>query len=110
MKKRLKVLTLCAVLNMGNAYAHGDHDEPAVISPEGAISIANKSVQQLTFKELGFAVGKLDASWKTLTAQDLSVVSIEDSFYVVSAKNSESTLYFKVAFDGQVMDVTHTNE
>jgi hypothetical protein len=57
-------------------------------------------------------VGKLDASWKTLTALDLSVVSVEDSFYVVSANNneSESTIYFKVAFDGQIMNVTHTNE
>lgn len=109
MKKILSVLTLCSAMICSNVSAHSDH---GIISGQAAINIANKSLPQMTFKEFGFEVGKLDTSWKLLTAKDLSVVSVEDSFYVVSANNKEtqSTIYFKIANNGQVMDITHKND
>jgi len=66
----------------------------------------------MTFKEFGFEVGKLDVSWKLLTSSDISVVSVEDSFYVVRANNTEKegAIYFQIANNGQVMDVTHKND
>lgn len=108
MKKLLSVLALCSTILCSNVAAHSDH---GVISAQAAINIVSKSLPQMTFKEFGFEVGKLDASWKSLTSADLSVVSVEDSFYVVSANNTETDgmIYFQIANNGQVMDVTHIN-
>lgn len=108
MKKLLSVLALCSTIFCSNVAAHSDH---GVISGQAAINIVSKSLPQMTFKEFGFEVGKLGASWKLLTSSDMSVVSVEDSFYIVSANNTEteSTIYFQIANNGQVMDVTHKN-
>ncbi|MBV1931231.1 MAG: hypothetical protein KUG71_05895 [Porticoccaceae bacterium] len=60
MKKILRtmlLLTLITPANMG--LAHSDH---STIDAQSAIQIANKSVQQMTFKDLGYQAGKLDAS------------------------------------------------
>ena len=102
MQKLLSVLAVCSTIFCSNVAAHSDH---------GVINIVSKSLPQMTFKEFGFEVGKLGASWKLLTSSDMSVVSVEDSFYIVSANNTEteSTIYFQIANNGQVMDVTHKN-
>jgi hypothetical protein len=112
MKKLLTVLTLCSGLICGNVSAHGDHDKRGVISEQAAISIANKSLTQMTFKEFGFEVGKLDDSWKSVTSANFTVVSAHDSFYIVSANNTgnDNTIYLKINKNGQVLEVSHKNE
>lgn len=109
MKKLLSVLALCSVITCSNAFAHSDH---GIISGQAALNIVNKSIPKMTFKEFGFEVGKLDNSWKAVSSEDLSVVSVEDSFFVVGATNKEigNTIYFKIATDGQVLDITNKNE
>jgi len=57
MKKTLSAVVLCCTLISGRALAHGDH---GVISGQKAISIAAKSVTQMTFKDFGFE----GLSWK----------------------------------------------
>jgi len=112
MKKLLTVLTICSGLICGNVAAHGDHNRPTIVSEQAAISIANKSLAQMTFKEFGFEVGKLDDSWKSVTSTNFTVVSVQDSFYIVSANNTEndSTIYFQINKNGQVLEVSHKNE
>lgn len=109
MNKLLSALTLCSGLFCSAALAHSEH---GIISGQAAISIANKSLAQMTFKDFGFQVGKLDSSWKSLTSSDMSVVNVEDSFYVVSAINNQtnSTIYFKIANNGQVLHITDKND
>jgi hypothetical protein len=108
MKKLLSILALCSAIFCSNVTAHSAHGD---ISGQAAINIVSKSLPQMTFKEFGFEVGKLDASWKLLTSSDMSVVSVKDSFYVVSANNTETggSIYFQIANNGQVMAVNHKN-
>ncbi|MBL4742008.1 MAG: hypothetical protein COB75_03700 [Idiomarina sp.] len=108
MKKTLSAAALCFALISGSAVAHGDH---GVISGQKAISIAAKSVKQMTFKNFDFEVGKLDDSWKDLSLENFSVVSVEEEFYVVSASNSDTAkqIFFKIANNGQVLDVKTKN-
>lgn len=108
MKKYLTATALCCVLISGGTLAHSDH---GVISGQMAISIAAKSVKQMTFKDFGFEVGKLDDSWQDLSLEKFSVVSVEEEFYVVSAANSDAAkqVFFKIANNGQVLDVKTSN-
>jgi len=109
MKKLLSTLLFCAVFVSGGVLAHADH---GIISGQQAISIAAKSVKQMTFKDFGFEVGKLDDSWKDLSPEKFSVVSVEEEYYVVSASNSDAAkqVFFKIANNGQVLDVKAKND
>lgn len=109
MKKVFSATVLCCALISGSALAHGDH---GVISGQKAIRVVAKSVKQMTFKDFGYEVGKLDDTWKDLSSDKFSVVSVEEEFYVVSASNIDSTkqVFFKIANNGQVMDVKATND
>ncbi len=100
---------LSALIGQGNALAHSDH---SVISGQTALSIASKSAKQLTFKDFGFEVGKLDASWKELKDSNFSVVDVLENSYIISAKNtvSENTIFFQIANSGQILKVKHSNE
>ena len=106
MKKLVSAAALCCILISGGAMAHADH---GIISSQQAVAIAVKSVQQMTFKDFGFEVGKLGDSWKEVAAEQFSVVSIEEGYYVVSAKNADKTLFFKISNGGRVLDVKATN-
>ncbi|HBN88809.1 MULTISPECIES: DUF6488 family protein [Rheinheimera] len=108
MNKLFSALTLCGVLLSANVMAHNDHDHD-VISGQQAVSIAVKSVKQMTFKDMGFEAGKLDDSWKAVNTEQFSVVSIEDGYYVVSAKNGDNSLFVKVSSSGRVLDVKTSN-
>jgi hypothetical protein len=110
MKKHLVTITLsCSVFISGQVLAHGDH---GTISGQSAISIVTKSVKQLTFKDFGFEVGQLDNSWNDISAEHVSVISIEDDFYIVSATNNttQKKVFFKIANNGQVLDVKHQKD
>lgn len=109
MKNVLLAVLFCGALMSSGAIAHGDH---GVISGQTAIGIAAKSVKQMTFKDFGFEVGKLDESWKTLSTDKFSVVAVEDGFYVVSASNTaaKELVFFKIANNGQLLDVKASND
>lgn len=108
MKKlvRLVIPALLLVVSMGQgiAYAHEGHD---VISSETALSIANKSVNQLTFKDLGYEIGKLDPTWKSLTMTDFSIEQILEEAFIVSATNTSNNMviYFEIAKNGKVLSI-----
>lgn len=109
MKFLVFTLLLSALVGQGNALAHADHD---VISGQTAIDIASKSVKRLAFKDFGFEVGKLDASWKELGSGNFSMVEVLEDSYIVSAKNtvSQHTIYFHIGSNGQVFNVKNSNE
>ena len=109
MNKLISIVALCGALLTGNVQAHGDH---GVISGQKAVSIAATHIQKMTFKDAGFEVGKLDESWKNIDKSQLSIASVEDNFYVVSASNAsnEDKLYFQIAKNGQVLAVKNKND
>ena len=108
MNKILSIIALCTALLSINVYAHGDHD---VISGQKALSIAAKAINKMTFKDVGFAVGKLDDTWKSLDKSQFAISSVEDSHYVVSASNpkSDKKVYFKIAKNGEVLAAKDKN-
>ncbi len=71
------------------------------------LDIANKSVKQLTFKDLGFEIGKLDASWKSLADSDYSVVQVLNKTFIGKATNAinNEVIYLEIAKNGKVLDV-----
>jgi hypothetical protein len=108
MKFIINTMLLIAFIGQGVAFAHVNHD---VISSETALTIANKSVKQLTFKDLGFEVGKLDASWKSLTDANFSVTEVLETTFIISATNATNSevIYFEIAKNGKVLGVKDVN-
>ena len=109
MNKLLTIIALCGALLTGNVKAHADH---GVISGQKAISISATLIKKMTFKDAGYEVGKLDESWKNIDKSQLSIASVEDNFYIVSAFNptsSKNKLYFQIAKNGQVLAAKYHN-
>ncbi|MDC3190066.1 DUF6488 family protein [Pseudoalteromonas elyakovii] len=109
MNKLIVVVLMCFALVSTVVSAHGDH---GLISGQQAMSIAAKSLNKMTFKDYGFEVGKLDASWKDITKEDVSVVNAEGGFYIVKAVNKSDAkdIFFKIAKNGQLLDVKSSND
>jgi hypothetical protein len=115
-----KALLIASVVS-SVAFAHQSHD---TISSETALNIANKSLKQLTFKDLGFEVGKLDASWKLLSDSNLRVIQTLDKTFIISATNatnatnatkatdtpSKNVIYFEIAKNGKVLGVKESKD
>jgi hypothetical protein len=109
-----KALFIASVVS-SVAFAHQSHD---TISSETALNIANKSLQQLTFTDLGFEVGKLDASWKLLSDSNLGVIQTLEKTFVISATNvtkatdtpSKNVIYFEIAKNGKVLGVRDSKD
>lgn len=104
MKLSLRTLLLITLItSSGLVMAHSDH---GMISDDTALQIAHKAVQQMTFKDFGYPVGKLDASWKSVKPDDIEVVEVGDGFYVLRITQSEmeQSLSMTIAFTGQVME------
>lgn len=99
------ILLLSLITPTSVVLAHGDH---GVISEQSAKQIANKTVQQMTFKDFGYQPGKLDASWKSVQTSDIKVVDIGDGFYLLRVTQGETkqSLSMKIALTGQVLEVT----
>lgn len=108
MNKLISIVALCGALLTSNVQAHDGH---GVISGQRAINISATLIKKMTFKDAGFEVGKLDESWKNIDKSQLSITSVEDNFYVVSASNpsNENKLYFQIAKNGQVIAVKDKN-
>ena len=108
MKVIVRTLLLVACIVQSAAFAHQGHNE---ITSETALIIANKSVQQLTFKDFGYEVGKLDVSWKLLSESSFSVVEVLEKMFIVSATNTPKSeiIYFEIAKNGQVLGVKDTH-
>ena len=103
----IRALFLIACIGQSAAFAHGGHNE---ISSETALNIASKSVQQFTFKDFGYQVGKLDASWKSAKDANFNVVEATENAFIVSSTNSSSnkTIYFEIAKNGKILSVKGT--
>jgi hypothetical protein len=73
MKILMYTILLITLLKQITVHAHQGHNE---ISSDNAINIASKSLKKLTFKDLGYDVGKLEASWKSLNDSNFNVLEV----------------------------------
>nr|WP_297347439.1 DUF6488 family protein [uncultured Glaciecola sp.] len=106
MKIILQTLAFVVFFGQSAAFAHEGHND---ITRETAINIAIKSVQQLTFKDFGYEVGKLDKSWKSLSKNDVNISDVLDTGFIISATNSttQKVIYFEIAKNGKVRGVKY---
>jgi len=76
------------------------------IDTQSAIQIASKSIQQMTFKDLGYQAAKLDASWKSVRIEDIEVVDFKDTFFMLRAVNKaiNKSVYLKITVTGKVLE------
>ena len=109
MNKLISIALVCITLMSTGVLAHSDHGH---INDQQAISIAAKSIKKLTFKDYGFEVGKLNDSWQDISSEAFSVISKNDDYYVVQASNNNDGdhVYFKIAKNGQLLDVKPKND
>jgi hypothetical protein len=109
MKKIIGTCVLLAIFSHAHAvFAHGDH---GVISATSAVYIASNTVRKMTFKDMGYQAGKLDASWKDIPNEDINVIAVGDGSYVVSVSNQkiQKQVFLKITGTGQVLDVLKDN-
>jgi hypothetical protein len=88
------------------------HDDHGAISEDSAVQIANKTVKQMTFRDMGFQAGQLDSGWKSVSIENIDVVDSRDGFYVVRVtnKSAQETVYLKIGMKGNVIEATGTND
>lgn len=106
MKRLLRTMLLVTLICPTSlVFAHSDH---GTISQQTVKQIAAKSVQQMTFKDMGYQVGKLDAIWKSAQTSDVEILGFSGEFYQLRVTNRETRqrVYLKVAVTGQVLDAT----
>lgn len=110
MKTFLRTLLLLTLITPASmVLAHSDH---STIDAQSAIQIASKSIQQMTFKDLGYQAGKLDANWKAVPIEDIEVIDFREGVYVLSAANkaTNKSLYLKITVTGQLLEAIESNE
>lgn len=109
MKKLCLVVALMLGFGFGQVQAHPEHDNYQ-INGRAASSIAMRTVQQLTIKELGFEVKRLEEAWKNVSIEHMTVEAYKVDHYVVKATEPESakTVFLKILKTGQVVQVSES--
>lgn len=109
MKKIFAGLVVSLMFMSSHVAAHADHGK---ISGQVAVEVAAKAAKQMTFKDFGFDIGKLDESWKDTAKTNFAVSSMERDYYIVRGIHAESEqkVYFKIAENGMVIDVSERDE
>jgi hypothetical protein len=102
MNRLIPIALVCISLMSTGVLAHSDHGH---VSDQQAISIAAKSIKKLAFKDYGFEVGKLNDSWKGISSEAFTVVNESDDTFIIQASNDSEQVYFKIAKNGQLLDV-----
>lgn len=93
----------------GMVFAHGSHTP---VSPEEALNIAKGVAVTLSEEDRGMGFGKLDDSWKTVPADNISIGKTGPGFYIVTLKNvsEERTLYVLMSNMGEVYDANFSGK
>ncbi len=91
------------------ALAHEGH-EHAPVSIKSALEIGLKMAKKYAASSPPFAVGKLPASWASLTEADASIYENGRGYYVVAINNVQETktLYLKIQLDGTIAGANFT--
>lgn len=86
----------------------GGHGEMRLeIGDKQALDIVFSMTKALTFKDRGYAVGKLDASWVKVAKKEFGLVEESSLAFVYQATNTSNnqTLLFSISKSGRVESV-----
>ena len=107
-------LVIVTSFNCNYSFAHldrmksMDHSRNSHMNEKKVISITIKTINKMTFKDLGYEAGKLPSSWEIINKADVNIVNVHEGSYVVIATNLQvkQTLYFRIDDDGDVVAVS----
>jgi len=104
MKKILFLVSLLAFTYGQNVFAHGGSHAP--VSEARAIEITTITLNQFVSFDAGLGFGKLDKSWKDVSADEKRIHKKGSGYYIVSATNKKEgkTLYVLMSLAGEVYD------
>lgn len=107
MKTLISILAFALIAVSNPSFGHGDHDAPTSMNAEQVITIAERIVQKVTFKDLGFSAGKLPESWKAVSIKDYVIAEENEEYFVVSSHNAKTgnTIYFDINKLGAILDI-----
>ncbi|BFM09780.1 DUF6488 family protein [Halioxenophilus aromaticivorans] len=110
MKTATISLVLVAALFSATAGAHGKKTPPTSLKRGSAKNLVTITVQQMTFKDMGFEAGKLGRSWQSITDDNIVLASRNGSTFVYTVKNdaNDKVLTVNVLNDGTVESVAFT--
>lgn len=105
MKKFISTLVFCCAFISSSVLAHADH---GLLGSANAIDVATKTVQKMTFKDLGYKVGKLGESWKSNDNVQYSIFQQTPDYFIIQAANKieKNSILIKVGNGRQVIGVT----
>jgi hypothetical protein len=105
MKKLMATALLLTSVASSGVWAHGSH---GVVGEDAAKASAARTVQKMTFQDIGFEAGKLDESWQSLKADQIKLVKKDDASYVYAVTNAKSdqTLYVTIMASGAAVEAS----
>lgn len=105
------IFTFC-LLSLAFCQGAIAHSEHSAISEGAALSIAKRAVNKLSFKDLGYNVGKLPKQWSQLKDSDFTLLESKGNYYLVSAAQTDTgkIIYLKITTSGQVVSVNEKLE
>jgi len=87
MKKILVASLIAMGMSSTGAWAHGSH---GMVGDDAAKASVARTVQRMTFQDMGFEAGKLDESWMSLKGQHLKLINKSEKNFVFEVTNPES--------------------
>ena len=103
MTKFITALLVAIILSF-TAFAHDGHGE---ISDKKAKSIAEITLRKMTFKDMGFEVGKLGKAWNAIKSEDASIYQKLEKEIIVRVRHPETAqvVYVIMSKEGRIKDV-----
>jgi len=107
--KNIFIFCLLSLALCQGAIAHSEH---SMISEGAALSIAKRAVSKLSFKDLGYNVGKLSKQWSLLKDTDFTLLDSKGNYFLVSATQTDigKIIYLKITTSGQLISVNENLE
>lgn len=107
MKTLLSILTFSILfVTSTDSIAHGNHGNININSSQ-AKSIAIKISKRLSFKDIGYSVGKLDKSWRQQGAEQATTLASENGNQRVLLENKTNgeAIIVTISSSGEVLTV-----
>lgn len=89
MKKMMTALLL-TILSFNSQWLAAHGEGHGAVNASQAQAIALSITKKLSFKDLGFSVGKLDASWRKVSSENTSVLPSDSDKHIIQVNNPEN--------------------
>ncbi|WP_299771034.1 DUF6488 family protein [uncultured Pseudoteredinibacter sp.] len=104
--KKIMTAMLLTILSFNSQWlaAHADH---GFINAGQAQAIALSMTKKLSLKDLGYSVGKLDASWRKISSENITVLPSDSGKHQVKVNNpaNNNSIIVSISATGDVLTV-----